>query len=54
VDETPARSRVVRRTQTFRQAQESGIVVHAHRINSGEQPSLGDFGGFSLIPSPSR
>jgi exodeoxyribonuclease V alpha subunit len=37
---------VVRLTKIFRQAQESGIVVNAHRINSGEAPSLRDFGDF--------
>jgi exodeoxyribonuclease V alpha subunit len=37
---------VVRLTKIFRQAQESGIVVNAHRINSGEQPALRDFGDF--------
>jgi exodeoxyribonuclease V alpha subunit len=37
---------VVRLTKIFRQAQESGIVVNAHRINSGEQPALSDFGDF--------
>src|SRR5262249_18752262 len=37
---------VARLTKIFRQAQESGIVVNAHRINSGEQPSLRDFGDF--------
>jgi len=31
---------VARLTQIFRQAQESLIVVNAHRINSGEQPIL--------------
>jgi exodeoxyribonuclease V alpha subunit len=30
---------VVRLTKIFRQAQQSGIVVNAHRINSGEQPA---------------
>jgi exodeoxyribonuclease V alpha subunit len=37
---------MVRLTKIFRQAQQSGIVVNAHRINSGEQPSLVDFGDF--------
>ncbi len=37
---------VVRLTKIFRQAQESGIVVNAHKINSGEQPALRDFGDF--------
>jgi exodeoxyribonuclease V alpha subunit len=42
---------VVRLTKIFRQAQESGIVVNAHRINSGEQPSLRDFGDFFWFSS---
>ncbi|MFE0422416.1 ATP-dependent RecD-like DNA helicase [Streptomyces sp. NPDC058953] len=36
----------VRLTQIFRQAQQSGVVTNAHRINSGEQPittGLSDF-----------
>jgi exodeoxyribonuclease V alpha subunit len=37
---------VVRLTKIFRQAQQSGIVVNAHRINSGQQPGLTDFGDF--------
>jgi exodeoxyribonuclease V alpha subunit len=37
---------VVRLTKIFRQAQQSGIVVNAHRINAGEQPSLSGFGDF--------
>jgi exodeoxyribonuclease V alpha subunit len=37
---------VVRLTKIFRQAQQSGIVVNAHRINSGQQPELTDFGDF--------
>jgi exodeoxyribonuclease V alpha subunit len=37
---------VVRLTKIFRQAQQSGIVVNAHRINSGEQPELREFGDF--------
>jgi len=37
---------VVRLTKIFRQAQDSGIVVNVHRINSGEQPALRDFGDF--------
>jgi len=31
---------VVRLTEIFRQAQESAIVMNAHRVNRGEQPSL--------------
>jgi exodeoxyribonuclease V alpha subunit len=37
---------VVRLTKIFRQAQESGIVVNAHRINAGEQPALREFDDF--------
>jgi exodeoxyribonuclease V alpha subunit len=37
---------VVRLTKIFRQAQESGIVVNAHRINAGSMPVLGGFGDF--------
>ncbi len=37
---------VVRLTKIFRQAQQSGIVVNAHKINAGEQPSLRDFADF--------
>jgi exodeoxyribonuclease V alpha subunit len=37
---------VVRLTKIFRQAQQSGIVVNAHRINSGQRPALSDFGDF--------
>ena len=33
----------VRLTRIFRQAQQSGIVVNAHRINSGRQPLLTGF-----------
>lgn len=36
----------VRLTQIFRQAQQSGIVVNAHRINAGERPHLTGFGDF--------
>jgi exodeoxyribonuclease V alpha subunit len=36
----------VRLTQIFRQAQQSGIVVNAHRINAGESPRLTGFGDF--------
>jgi exodeoxyribonuclease V alpha subunit len=44
----------VRLTQIFRQAQRSGIVVNAHRINSGQPPQLtgfGDFYWFTCEPS---
>ena len=37
---------VVRLTKIFRQAQQSGIVVNAHRINAGQLPVLGGFGDF--------
>ena len=37
---------VVRLTKIFRQAQQSGIVVNAHRINAGDQPALSGFGDF--------
>jgi exodeoxyribonuclease V alpha subunit len=36
----------VRLTQIFRQAQQSGIVVNAHRINSGTPPQLTGFDDF--------
>jgi exodeoxyribonuclease V alpha subunit len=36
----------VRLTKIFRQAQQSGIVVNAHRINAGQLPALGGFGDF--------
>ena len=36
----------VRLTQIFRQAQKSGIVVNAHRINAGTPPRLSGFGDF--------
>jgi exodeoxyribonuclease V alpha subunit len=36
----------VRLTQIFRQAQQSGIVVNAHRINRGRPPQLAGFGDF--------
>jgi ATP-dependent exoDNAse (exonuclease V) alpha subunit len=37
---------VVRLTKVFRQAQQSGIVVNAHRINAGQMPVLSGFGDF--------
>jgi len=37
---------VVRLTKIFRQAQQSGIVVNAHKINAGDQPSLTGFADF--------
>ena len=36
----------IRLTQIFRQAQQSGIVVNAHRINHGQPPQLTDFPDF--------
>ena len=39
----------VRLTEIFRQAQQSGIVVNAHRINHGRPPQLTDFGDFFLF-----
>ena len=36
----------VRLTKIFRQAQQSGIVINAHRINAGQQPQLTGFGDF--------
>jgi exodeoxyribonuclease V alpha subunit len=36
----------VRLTKIFRQAQQSGIVVNAHRINAGSMPVLDGFGDF--------
>ncbi|WP_244872005.1 ATP-dependent RecD-like DNA helicase [Catellatospora sp. TT07R-123] len=40
----------VRLTQIFRQAQESGVVVNAHRINRGEFPHLKGFPDFFYFP----
>ena len=36
----------VRLTKIFRQAQQSGIVVNAHRINAGQLPALAGLGDF--------
>ncbi|GIF99361.1 ATP-dependent RecD-like DNA helicase [Catellatospora citrea] len=36
----------VRLTQIFRQAQQSGVVVNAHRVNAGEFPQLKGFPDF--------
>ena len=41
----------VRLTKIFRQAQQSGIVVNAHKINAGQQPQLTGFGDFFLFGS---
>ncbi|GII51937.1 ATP-dependent RecD-like DNA helicase [Planotetraspora thailandica] len=40
----------VRLTQIFRQAQESGVVVNAHRVNTGQSPLVRDFPDFFLFP----
>jgi exodeoxyribonuclease V alpha subunit len=40
----------VRLTKIFRQAQESGIVVNAHRINAGQSPRTRGFPDFFLFP----
>ena len=40
----------VRLTQIFRQAQESGIVVNAHRVNAGEFPRLREYPDFFFFP----
>jgi exodeoxyribonuclease V alpha subunit len=40
----------VRLTKIFRQAQESGIVVNAHRINAGHPPRVQEFPDFFLFP----
>jgi len=37
---------VVRLTKIFRQAQQSGIVINAHRINAGQPPGLTGFADF--------
>jgi exodeoxyribonuclease V alpha subunit len=37
---------VVRLTKIFRQAQQSGIVVNAHKVNVGRPPALSGFGDF--------
>jgi exodeoxyribonuclease V alpha subunit len=39
----------VRLTQVFRQAQQSGVVVNAHRINEGKPLRLGEFPDFHLF-----
>ncbi|WP_422772705.1 ATP-dependent RecD-like DNA helicase [Plantactinospora sp. WMMC1484] len=40
----------VRLTKIFRQAQRSGVVVNAHRINAGQAPLLGEYPDFFLFP----
>ena len=39
----------VRLTQIFRQAQESGVVTNAHRINAGQMPVTRDLADFFLF-----
>ncbi|WP_372455750.1 SF1B family DNA helicase RecD2 [Nonomuraea sediminis] len=41
----------VRLTQIFRQAQESGVVVNAHRVNTGHHPILQGMSDFFLFPA---
>jgi exodeoxyribonuclease V alpha subunit len=41
----------VRLTQIFRQAQQSGVVVNAHRINAGQPPVFGEHPDFYLFPA---
>jgi exodeoxyribonuclease V alpha subunit len=41
----------VRLTRIFRQAQESGVVVNAHRVNSGQPPAFGAYPDFFLFPA---
>nr|WP_246404449.1 ATP-dependent RecD-like DNA helicase [Nocardiopsis algeriensis] len=40
----------VRLTQVFRQAQESGVVTNAHRVNRGEPPQFQGMRDFFLFP----
>ncbi|MFL6053697.1 MAG: ATP-dependent RecD-like DNA helicase [Actinoallomurus sp.] len=40
----------VRLTKIFRQAQQSGIVVNAHRINAGQSPRTREFPDFFFFP----
>ncbi|GAB1818517.1 SF1B family DNA helicase RecD2 [Herbidospora sp. RD11066] len=41
----------VRLTQIFRQAQQSGVVVNAHRVNGGQMPLVREFPDFFLFPA---
>jgi exodeoxyribonuclease V alpha subunit len=41
----------VRLTTIFRQAQQSGVVINAHRINAGQSPVFGEHPDFFLFPS---
>jgi exodeoxyribonuclease V alpha subunit len=38
-------------TQIFRQAQQSGVVVNAHRINAGQPPRFGEHPDFFWFPA---
>ncbi|MDA8369535.1 MAG: ATP-dependent RecD-like DNA helicase [Nocardiopsaceae bacterium] len=40
----------VRLTHVFRQAQQSGVVTNAHRVNTGKPPELADMTDFFLFP----
>ena len=42
---------VVRLTKIFRQAQQSGIVVNAHKVNAGHQPALAGYPDFFWFTS---
>jgi exodeoxyribonuclease V alpha subunit len=42
---------VVRLTKIFRQAQQSGIVINAHKINAGQQPALTGYPDFFWFTS---
>ena len=41
----------VQLTQVFRQAQQSGVVVNAHRINAGQAPHTSGFADFFYFPT---
>ncbi|GAA1772764.1 ATP-dependent RecD-like DNA helicase [Streptomonospora arabica] len=41
----------VRLTHVFRQAQESGVVTNAHRVNTGNPPEFAGMSDFFLFPS---
>jgi exodeoxyribonuclease V alpha subunit len=41
----------IRLTQVFRQAQQSGVVTNAHRINAGDYPVVTGLPDFFLFPS---
>ncbi|HEX6967910.1 MAG TPA: ATP-dependent RecD-like DNA helicase [Micromonosporaceae bacterium] len=41
----------VRLTKIFRQAQQSGVVANAHRINRGQPPVTDDYDDFFLFPA---